>query len=94
MRDVEAPGPDWLEGPENLEQEENQGREAPPTRCRTEAWSCCPFDVRVFLYAPSVTGRSWAGTRAGSCTEPLQQVHHRLSSFYIHILAALWPLCF
>lgn len=65
MRDVEAPGPDWLEGPENLEQEENQGREVPPTRCRTEAWSCCPFDVRVFLYAPSVTGRSWAETRAG-----------------------------
>lgn len=66
VRDVEALGPDWLEGPENrARRKPRAGGPPPPHPLRTEAWSCCPFDVRVFLCAPLVTGRSWAGTRAG-----------------------------
>lgn len=57
-----------LEGPENRARRKPRAGGPPPPPphpLRTEAWSCCPFDVRVFLCAPLVTGRSWAGTRAG-----------------------------
>lgn len=68
VRDVEALGLDWLEGPEN--RAGGKPRAGGPPPLRTEAWSCCPFDVRVFLPAPSVTGRSCAGTRADGHAHP------------------------
>lgn len=65
MRDVEAPGPDWLEGPENLRARKKPRAGGSPHPLQDRGLVLLPFRRPRFLYAPSVTGRSWAGTRAG-----------------------------
>ena len=98
MRDVEALGPDWLEGPENLEQEENQGREAPPP-AQDRGLVFLPFRrPRIPLCTlgdeEELGGDAVGRARARALAELLPQVRHRLSSFYIHISVASRPLCF
>lgn len=65
VRDVEAPGPDWLEGPENLRARKKPRAGGSPHPLQDRGLVLLPFRRPRFLYAPSVTGRSWAGTRAG-----------------------------
>lgn len=96
MRDVEALGLDWLEGPENRAGGKPRAG-GPPPPAQDRGLVLLPFR-RPRL--PFCTLGDWeelggdAGGQARALAELLPHVRPRPSSVYIHISAASRPLCF